>query len=595
MNDNKADDRNSILQKAIEMYVAAKSSDMDYLEARTMLMPHTKDTDAGNGGDSDDDEKDKSTSLVTQLKNLKITTLPPVGEMYVRLTPTLEYASNEHTQKQGGSSGSGSTPSQKKTVTTTHFFRSSAVNAEEEVSKFVNDAYEWYLNWMTENEEKGRFMYNPIPKSIGHWKRYKLSGEKTFKCIFFPQKERLLETLEKFKEKKGKFSIEGYPHKLGLLLYGPPGTGKTSLIKALAQHTGRNIVNIPLSRIKTNQQLTDLVFDQSFSCPGLDSPVKLEFKDTIFCFEDVDAAGTIVHKRTTGPAEFVQQDSQLGRTLSRTASKKSAAGKLVRSHTTLETCKEDEPMSRTRTSTGHDVSAPTLTRHGARSVALGVTEDESTQEEEGTGDVTAPTLTRTGSTVIAHTADEESKGENKEDAKIEDKTGEKAVEKESKKDGENDKDEEEGGDKEDKPKEVYNGASTGASQSSDDALDLAGLLNVLDGVVDCPNRIVIMTTNHPEKLDPALIRPGRINVKLFLGYLELEEATSMIEFYFGGYLGKSLTPIERDSIRLAWEQVLIANMRLTPAQLEQLCAEYDDVESLIKGLRRLAKVSGKRQ
>jgi hypothetical protein len=38
-----------------------------------------------------------------------------------------------------------------------------------------------------------------------------------------------------------------------------------------------------------------------------------------------------------------------------------------------------------------------------------------------------------------------------------------------------------------------------------------GLLNVLDGVVDTPGRIVVMTSNHPDKLDPALIRPGRIN------------------------------------------------------------------------------------
>lgn len=44
-----------------------------------------------------------------------------------------------------------------------------------------------------------------------------------------------------------------------------------------------------------------------------------------------------------------------------------------------------------------------------------------------------------------------------------------------------------------------------------------GLLNVLDGVVDTPNRIVIMTTNHPDKLDPALIRPGRINKKIYMG------------------------------------------------------------------------------
>ena len=49
------------------------------------------------------------------------------------------------------------------------------------------------------------------------------------------------------------YAIPGYGHKLGLLLHGPPGTGKTSLIKALAQHTERSIISIPLTQIKTNQ------------------------------------------------------------------------------------------------------------------------------------------------------------------------------------------------------------------------------------------------------------------------------------------------------------------------------------------------------
>lgn len=68
-----------------------------------------------------------------------------------------------------------------------------------------------------------------------------------------------------------------------------------------------------------------------------------------------------------------------------------------------------------------------------------------------------------------------------------------------------------------------------------DKLDLSGLLNVLDGVVDCPNRILIMTTNHPEKLDPALIRPGRIDKIIYLGYLQPPEAKEVYLPYFRTY------------------------------------------------------------
>lgn len=46
-----------------------------------------------------------------------------------------------------------------------------------------------------------------------------------------------------------------------------------------------------------------------------------------------------------------------------------------------------------------------------------------------------------------------------------------------------------------------------------------GLLNVLDGVVDTPGRIVVMTTNVIDVLDDALIRPGRIDKKILLGYM----------------------------------------------------------------------------
>ena len=58
-----------------------------------------------------------------------------------------------------------------------------------------------------------------------------------------------------------------------------------------------------------------------------------------------------------------------------------------------------------------------------------------------------------------------------------------------------------------------------------------GLLNVLDGIVDTPGRIVIMTTNHPEALDAALIRPGRIG-EACLRLLPWTDACTHDRFFF---------------------------------------------------------------
>ena len=61
-------------------------------------------------------------------------------------------------------------------------------------------------------------------------------------------------------------------------------------------------------------------------------------------------------------------------------------------------------------------------------------------------------------------------------------------------------------------------------------LNLSGLLNVLDGVVDTPGRILVMTTNHPEMFDPAPKDLGG-STKI-LGYLLCTELVTMFERYF---------------------------------------------------------------
>lgn len=45
-----------------------------------------------------------------------------------------------------------------------------------------------------------------------------------------------------------------------------------------------------------------------------------------------------------------------------------------------------------------------------------------------------------------------------------------------------------------------------------DPLDLGTLLNILDGTLEVPGRIICITSNYPERLDDALVRPGRIDM-----------------------------------------------------------------------------------
>ena len=43
-----------------------------------------------------------------------------------------------------------------------------------------------------------------------------------------------------------------------------------------------------------------------------------------------------------------------------------------------------------------------------------------------------------------------------------------------------------------------------------------------------------MTTNHPEKLDPALIRPGRVDVREYFGHATQHQAKEMFLRFYGG-------------------------------------------------------------
>jgi chaperone BCS1 len=60
----------------------------------------------------------------------------------------------------------------------------------------------------------------------------------------------------------------------------------------------------------------------------------------------------------------------------------------------------------------------------------------------------------------------------------------------------------------------HSDSSASLTEKQGEGVTLSGLLNVLDGVGSQEGRLLIMTTNYIERLDAALIRPGRIDQKI---------------------------------------------------------------------------------
>ncbi|KAK2602428.1 hypothetical protein N8I77_008960 [Diaporthe amygdali] len=60
-------------------------------------------------------------------------------------------------------------------------------------------------------------------------------------------------------------------------------------------------------------------------------------------------------------------------------------------------------------------------------------------------------------------------------------------------------------------------------------ISLSGLLNAIDGVASHEGRVLIMTTNKPDALDDALIRPGRVDLQVAFTNATQEQARELFE------------------------------------------------------------------
>lgn len=463
--------RNDILQKAVMMYVSHIhcSSEIKFDDSDISFIALESEADTNS----------RKPSQLNELRKLRINYLPSEN-IWANLKNDIRLKISDGIDDQTSNSrNNGDEPMVLQRVKDFHF-RANNPNGSFRIDMFLDEAVDWYIKSLNQVEDNNRYLYiaqnqnesdfvaeskndqrfcnDSSQKASIHYKRYALSDSKKLSNLFFPQKETLKSLLDNFINRQGKYEIDGYPHKLGLLLWGEPGTGKTSLIRAVAHYTQRNIVSVNLSQIKTNQQLMDIVFNEYYSVSGLEFPVKLSFSNIIFIFEDIDACADVVLSRST-PKKNNSIDG-------------------------IEEEKSNNPLA---------------------------------------------------STVAAVVA------------AINNKSYEK--------------------DKKDQEMLL-------------DKLNLSGLLNVLDGIVDTPNRIIVMTTNHPEKLDSALIRPGRIDKCIYMGYMKSPAAIDMIKHYF------SIQDLDVGQIRRLEELLGVEDRRgtlkcATPAFIEQKCAECLSVNELL--------------
>jgi len=113
--------------------------------------------------------------------------------------------------------------------------------------------------------------------------------------------------------------------------------------------------------------------------------------------------------------------------------------------------------------------------------------------------------------------------------------------------------------------------------ASTNVVTLSGLLNVLDGFHAPSGVLFVMTTNHLEKLDPALLRPGRIDYRLFLGKASDQQKVELYRRFFPDASEREAREFVHESgsaETMAEFQGLLLALELGESRLDQVAGSH---------------------
>jgi hypothetical protein len=286
--------------------------------------------------------------------------------------------------------------------------------------------------------------------TILRWTKNLLKSSKTFKNIFFEDKDEILKKLNFFLEKEDWYINKGIPYTLGFLFHGNPGCGKTSCIKALANYTQRHILQINLKNIKTCGEFVSIFNDINIG------NIYLPYENRIIVLEDIDCMIDLVKSRNKNNNDNNNNNNS--------------------------------------------------------------NDDYDNDDNDDNGD--------NGDNI-----DNDNKKKNIDIVKL----------------------------LLSNKKNKFN---------SEDELTLACILNTIDGIVEHHGRILIITTNYIEQLDDALIRPGRIDMKVNFTKCSDKMCRNILEHFYDTKLD---------------DNFIFENYKYSPAELLEICFKnHDDIDKCLK-------------
>ena len=112
-----------------------------------------------------------------------------------------------------------------------------------------------------------------------------------------------------------------------------------------------------------------------------------------------------------------------------------------------------------------------------------------------------------------------------------------------------------------------------------DRLNLSCLLNIIDGIIETPGRIIIMTTNYPKKLDKALLREGRIDLNIELKLFNKLMIKDLLLFFY---------EVSNEYFENNKKFNEIIDYKISPAQIINICQKnIDNINNTINEIIKI--------